>query len=273
MSNVGGIHKQYTGNEDAADVKHGKSSKRKCMGVIKCMNLDCHFTTRPQTKSKGIKLQLIDHCRICSYQQEHITCDATIRIVRYQAGVQFEHYGTHNHARPPRILHLSVEEESKFEEVVKMNPRAGPLPLITGAPGAAGGGVSVADISPALINADRVKYEKRKLKFSGISGGDHFFQQFQEFQRQYPAFQLHTTMAGEVVVISGHTQFTIEAAVKELIPTENINGLVTDAAMKFYLEENTILINTATYNSIMRCWVPVLSSYSNGQTSVHYEQH
>ncbi|KAJ6543120.1 hypothetical protein B0H19DRAFT_1239236 [Mycena capillaripes] len=61
------------------------------------------------------------------------------------------------------------------------------------------------------------------------------------------------------------------------MPTDDndaIGGLVSDAAHRYWRIGNSLLIITSTYEPVhLKCWVPVLITYSNGGTAEHYRIH
>jgi hypothetical protein len=88
---------------------------------------------------------------------------------------------------------------------VKAHPNTGPLGLIVGVPGLTEPGESVADISDVLLNADRVKKERQKIKHDTDSGGDNFIAAFAKFTEEYPGFVIYSTL-GMITVISVQTK-------------------------------------------------------------------
>jgi hypothetical protein len=84
---------------------------------------------------------------------------------------------------------MSRKEKNEFSKIVEQNPSAGPLKLLVGRPGIDGPGQSVADITPVLFNAERIKYERRKiLRSSRRHAGDNFIKAFARFEEKHQHF-------------------------------------------------------------------------------------
>ncbi|KAJ7733876.1 hypothetical protein B0H14DRAFT_2543346 [Mycena olivaceomarginata] len=183
--------------------------------------------------------------------------------------------GTHDHPRPTVRLHLAKEERDEFAAIVREQPKTGPLKLVVGRPTASGPAQSVAKISPLLVNADRVKYERQKvLRGSGGHGGDHFLSEFAKIEASNPNF-IRSSQFGLVSAIVMQTPFLASRLIKAVsVDTEAVNGIVSDAAHGFWADRNSILIISSTYEPVyLQCWVPGLISYSNGGTAEHYRIH
>lgn len=52
-----------------------------------------------------------------------------------------------------------------------------------------------------------------------------------------------------------------------------LQGIVSDAAHKFWKPKDAILIVSSTYCAATNSWMPVLESYSQGQSRDHYATH
>ncbi|KAF8173335.1 hypothetical protein K438DRAFT_1551160, partial [Mycena galopus ATCC 62051] len=143
--------------------------------------------------------------------------------------------------------------------------------------GRCGPAESVTKISPLLVNADSVKYERRKVvrgPASGGFGGDHFLKEYAKLEQKNPNF-FRTSSFGQVSVVVMPTPFMASRLVKMVaVDTEAVNGIVSDAAHGFWADHNNILMISSTYEPIhLQCWVPGLISYSNGGTAEHYRIH
>jgi hypothetical protein len=172
---------------------------------------------------------------------------------------------------------LARKEREIFAAIVKEQPKVGPLPLVVGHATADGPAPSVANISPALVNAERVKYERRKVLVSGSGGyrGDNFVKEFAKFAKSNPNF-IRTSHFGQVAVIIMKTPFMASRLIKSVpvLDHDAVGGLVSDAAHGFCKEGNSQLIITSTYEPVhLKCCVPVLITYSNGGTEQHYQLH
>ncbi len=226
--NTGGIRHQ--GHELAETVDHGKISLRSCLGVIQCSNSECHIITRPKTRQAAIVNQVNTPCR-CGHNTEHTPCSVKTRITTFRRGVRYQNFGSHTHPKPHPI-HLTAIEEDQLRDVLNANPKAGPLNLVVGATGPTGQRESVGVISPALLNKDRVNYERRKAGFQGFTGGDKFIQDFAEFERGHPDFIVDKEF-GELTAVVMQTSFMASQAVKDLqsVAVKSLNGFCSDASM------------------------------------------
>ena len=99
------------------------------------------------------------------------------------------------------MLHVSKAEEAAFRKIVENNPAIGPLGLLVGPRGLQSPGASVADISPAYLNIDRVAKDRRKLKGSNSISGDCFISEFTRFVNEHPGFVVFEQI-GPVTVIT-----------------------------------------------------------------------
>ncbi|EPQ59873.1 hypothetical protein GLOTRDRAFT_24197, partial [Gloeophyllum trabeum ATCC 11539] len=133
---------------------------------------------------------------------------------------------------------------------------------------------SVADISPVLVNQDRVRKERQRIKGSirgGISG-NNFVKDFAQLDQENAGFIVWSQI-GHVTVIALQTEFMRSLLAREAVLNEPVNGLVSDAAHKFWKDRDSILIVTSTFSEELLRWVPVMFSYSNGQSAEHYKCH
>ena len=263
------------GNEHATNWENGKKSTRSCLGIILCDNPDCQIFTRPHTKSQSLAKQLATSCD-CGAQRFHQKCSVRSILWTWSEGIHFRNEGSHSHDRPPRLLHLSNNENEKFRQVVNQHPNTGPLGLIVGVPGIDGPGQSVADISDALLNANRVSKERLKIKnsVSGGTGGnaDSFVAAFSQFDEDHPNF-VRLSVLGKIAVISMQTAFMASRVIHDDIDDSPINGLVNDAAHGWWQSKNCLLMVTSSYCLALHCWVPVLFSYTNGASALHFKHH
>ncbi|KAJ7671085.1 hypothetical protein B0H17DRAFT_1209140 [Mycena rosella] len=241
------------GSTQADTWQGGKLTRRKCQGVIECEGDECTIVTRPQTRRAGLERQLAQPC-LCGANLVHYSCDVLSTLHTFKDGIYYQNGGVHHHSRPTVRLHLAKTEREEFAQIVQDHPRTGALPLLVGRPGANGPGASVADISPVLVNADRIKYERRKSANPGF---------------------VRTSQLNKVAVIVVQTAFMASRLIKSICVEEDaVNGIVSDAAHGFWRERNSILIVSSTYEPVhLKCWVPTLISYSNGGTADHYRIH
>ena len=261
----------YTGNAAASSWHEGKKGIRSCLGVITCNNQDCNARIRPPVRPKALEKRLQESCPICgSGVLHHNTCDVKIITHTFRGGRHIEHQGYHFHDRPIPI-HLTVSEKAELAETVSEHPKVGPAMLMTGVPKLHGHTKPVTEISPTLLNADRVKYEVGKIrKPSQISGSE--FLRYAQFCADHPNFVINSHVS-DCIVLSMQSSVLAGQFVKEIIPDEAINGIVSDAAHGYWLDKNSLLIISSTYSPILECWVPGVFSWSNGASAEHYEHH
>ncbi|KAJ7440431.1 hypothetical protein FB451DRAFT_1191601 [Mycena latifolia] len=266
---VGGDRK---GDEMAGHWEAGKRSTRICQGHIACDVDTCPVIVRPQTTSEGIACQKLQRCR-CNGKLDHYRCDVQSTLHKWSGGVHYSNLGIHDHPKLTHILHVSPQEQAKFEEIVTAHPATRPLGLIVGVPGLHGPRESVADISSVYLNADRVRKERDKIKKGGAQGGDGFVAEFAEFSESHPDFVIFSQL-GAVTVICLQTPFMASQLVKaEPITTGPVNGLVSDAAHGWWFVRTSLLIVSSVYCTELFCWVPAIFSYTNGASAAHYECH
>lgn len=260
------------GHVHASIWQEGKRCTARCLGIIECRNPECQFTLRPVVKTQGIQAQLNKHC-VCGSALFRKECDVTSRTWTWAGGVHYIHQGYHTHRRPPRILHLLPSEKTQFQDLVTSHPKTGPLGLVCGVPSLLGPGKSAAEISEALLNADRVSYERQKIiKGEKLRTMDGLIQQFADFDREHPNFVLQSTF-GEVTVVSFQTPFMRSQMIKDDPLNGPINGLVNDAAHGWWKERNHLLMISSTYCPVTQCWVPGVLTFTNGASGAHFQLH
>ncbi|KAF8184299.1 hypothetical protein K438DRAFT_1483898, partial [Mycena galopus ATCC 62051] len=245
-STLGGRH---GGSAEAENWENGKLTRRQCQGIIECDNEHCTLVIRPQTRLAGIRTQLSKRCP-CGAELHHDTCSVLSTLHTFGGGVRY-HNG---------------EEKSKLAEIVTEHPKTAPLRLVVGH--------SVSKISPVLMNADRVKYERRKiLQGPGTYGGENFLKEYAKFEASNPGF-IRTSQFGVVAAIVMQTSFMSSRLLKAAVNREAVNGIVSDGAHRFWAERNSILFISSTYEPTqLQCWVPGLISFLNGSSAEHFRIH
>jgi hypothetical protein len=259
------------GSVFATSWEAGRRSTRQCLGILKCDNEDCQVIVRPQTDPRGIAKQLRLPCK-CRAKLSHLRCPVRSVLRTWTGGIYYSNGGFHNHDRLTHILSLLPHEEDRFRAIVTAHPNVGPLGLIVGLPGLNGPGESVADISDVLLNPDRVRKEKQKLKKGDTHGGDTFIAEFSNFSEARPGFVIYSQL-GAVTVIVLQTPFMVSQLVKDDILTGALNGLVSDAAHGWWRERTSLLVITSTYCPQISAWVPGIFLYTNGASAEHYKYH
>jgi hypothetical protein len=261
------------GDTSAGSWERGKRSTRDCLGIIHCDDIDCNYGVRPFTTRSRINQQLEKRCEICGAALIHQECEIRAVLWKWSGGVHYEQNGIHGHDRPPRILHLSKSEHQKFVRLVEQHPKTGPRGLVVGVPGLGGPGQSAADISPALLNIDRVTRERQRVKREhGSTNGDDFFASFAKFTTEHPDFVLSENI-GSVTVIALQSPFMASQLVREEKLDLPINGYVNDAAHGWWKERKHLLMITSVYSPELSCWIPGLMSFINGASADHFKWH
>jgi hypothetical protein len=260
------------GGDDFAETwTGGKRRHKQCLGIIKCDNPDCLIAVRPQTSQQGVAKQVRERCK-CGAILFHQKCDVKLTLWTYSKGVCVINDGFHQHEKPGYILHITKDEQVRFQALVNAHPTVGPLGLIVGVPGVTGPGESVADISDVFLNAGRVGKERLKLKTGSQIGGDAFIASFAKFSADHPGFVILSQL-DEITVISVQTLFMRSQMVKERLLDGPINGLVSDAAHGWWKERKSLLMVSSTYCPDLLCWVPGVLSYTNGASAEHFKYH
>ena len=251
----------------------GKRSTRDCLGIIQCDDVDCDYAVRPFTTNQRIIQQLEKNCEICGGLLIHQNCEIRAILWKWSGGVHYEQNGTHDHVRPPRILHLSKMEHQKFVRLVEQHPKTGPRGLVVGVPGLGGPGQSAADISPALLNIDRVAKERQRVKRGHDStNGDDFIAAFAKFTTEHADFVLLENI-GSITVVALQSPFMVSQLVREEKLDLPINGFVNDAAHGWWKERNHLLMITSVYSPELACWIPGVMSFTNGASADHFKWH
>ena len=261
------------GDISAGIWERGKRSTRDCLGIIQCSNEDCDYAVRPLTTRQRIIQQLEKKCEICRASLLHQECEIRAVLWKWSGGVHCQQNGSHDHDRPPRILHLSQNDRQKFRQLVEQHPNTGPRRLVVGVPGLGGPGQSAAKISPALLNIDRVAKERQNVKKAHDStNGDDFISSFSKFTLEHPDFVL-LEVIGSVTVVALQSPFMASQLVREERLDLPINGFVNDAAHGWWKEQNHLLMITSVYSPELACWIPGLMSFTNGASAEHFKWH
>ncbi len=152
-----------SGSDEADDWRKGRKSERRCRGVLACPEQGCTMVVRPQTRMQQILKQLDKPC-LCGGSLVRLECRTVQKLYRFKHGIHYIHEGVHDHPRPTHLLHLDRRQRQEFQALVEGNPKSGPLQLLVGAPTLNGPGRSAAEISPILVNKDRIAYEVKKVR-------------------------------------------------------------------------------------------------------------
>ena len=267
-----------------------------CLGCYKCPTPGCTFLERPrQPNPKSFAVDPPEAKKRC---MEH---DTKLEFVRCTGGdplanpkksishppctivtittpglksVKVQHYGIHNHPRPPPAK-LAPISRQKLKKAVESNPEAGPAKLKMGT----NTRPPVDKIDEVLVNIDRLKYHRERIlnsnKLRGIKGGIGAFMtwhndlpkdderhgfcvQFQILDKKRQIISFQSSYMREVLSeFSGGIQ------------TDTIEGVIFDAEFS----DMVFIHFTSAYDKLNLCWVPVLMSLLFGKTTQHYSAH
>ncbi|KAF9552882.1 hypothetical protein CPC08DRAFT_767975 [Agrocybe pediades] len=259
------------GQVDAPEWELGKKSTRKCVGVITCDNEICEIVVQPHINPTDLDHQLTKKCS-CGGKLVYEPCSILSVLHTWSGGVHYANNGHHLHRRPTHILHFLPNEKVRFEKMYQANPTSGPLKMQVGIPTLNGPGDSAIDITPLLLNADRIAKERSKMRKEGTLSADGLIAAFSAFSKSHPHFVRRSTL-GEVTVISVQTSFMRSQLVKDKKLDGPINGMVSDAAHGWWKERTSLLIVSSTYCPVLRAWAPGVLSYSNGASGEHFQYH
>ncbi|KAJ7034319.1 hypothetical protein C8F04DRAFT_1349629 [Mycena alexandri] len=270
---VRGGRKNAVGSARAKNKEDGAHTLRLCRGVMKCTRTTCDILTRPQTKSAGRISQIVAGCA-CGSMLQHYPCNVRIQYWVYRDGAHFQHSGYHHHERVP-VRHLTAAERSQFENVVNEHPRMGPAQLLAGRPAVDGPGPSVADISSVLLNPHRIQYERRKILNPENKVRDQrFLPKLERFKEKHPDWTVGVHWVDRVNIIVLQSPWQRRMGLKDQIKSEAVNGVVSDACHDYFTGHNQLLFLSSTFEPThLKSWLPIVMTYSNGSTAVHYRIH
>lgn len=101
-----------------------------------------------------------------------------------------------------------------------------------------------------------------------------FLPKLERFKEKHPHWTvgLHWDENVHLIVLQSPWQRRI--ALKDKIKTEAVNGIVSDACHDYFDGNNQLLFLSSTFEPThLKSWVPILMTYSNGATAVHYRIH
>ncbi|KAJ7048915.1 hypothetical protein C8F01DRAFT_1379362 [Mycena amicta] len=242
---------------DGQSTGDGARTVRGCLGIYECTNPKCRIAIRPQSKKRGRDQQQASGCPVCRSEVREVPCGVKCEYFVYQGGAEFRQRGFHHHARPP-AKHLGPTAKTRLAATVAEHPTIGPAMLLTGLPRADGPGPSVADISPLLVNLDRIKYERRQILNPANRMRDrNFLDALDNLREEYPNWTINLHWDGG-----------------DKIKNEALNGTVSDACHDFWANGKDLLFLSSAFEpEQLKSWVPILMTYSNGATAKHYRVH
>ncbi|KXN89732.1 hypothetical protein AN958_05272 [Leucoagaricus sp. SymC.cos] len=241
-----------TGDPNATEWKNGRQSIKTCLGILTCGNPDCKIIARVGTKDHVLQKQLEKPCRW---------------------GIWFYQNETHGHDRPSHELHVSPEGVAKFVKLILQHPEAGPRRLQVGIRHLDGNVESVTDYSNVYHNVSRVSKDRREIIGQYTNeGGDPFFKGMRSFSSANPGFIVGSQL-GEANIICFQTPFMRRQLLHDGIETAPLNGIVSDAAHKWWKDFNSVLIVSSVYCVTLGRWVPGLISFADGTKTDHFYFH
>ncbi|KII94260.1 hypothetical protein PLICRDRAFT_171919 [Plicaturopsis crispa FD-325 SS-3] len=267
------------------------AERRVCLGVMRCNT--CGRLSRPKTEAGARQIQLSEGCRApgCVESQDspllHETCDAksfhfTVRR-QGRAYLVWEHFGMHDHDRPPGGG-LSRTQELAVDAQVLRHQNASAHQLRTGDSGP--GSVPLAAIAPPLANPRTARYQISKsqsrvgIQPSSGKGGLSVLHELGAVNEKLGStFLIDSGLLGPTY-ITLQTSF-MDTCIREAVeawiedredsPVSSRHGFVTDGDHTFFRSGN--LLTTCSFNTTMQAWVPVLYSWIDGLDTAHHQPH
>ncbi|EGG12243.1 uncharacterized protein MELLADRAFT_89278 [Melampsora larici-populina 98AG31] len=205
--------------------------------------------------------------------------DCQIDIEKKSGWGVLRHSGTHRHVWPSSKKADPLAMRVLTEQLVS-NPKAGPLVLKVGQPGA-GQTVTapVVEIHPAFGNGGRLGYLRHKVLIDkGLmpekeshGGGDRLIMDLMHWGRNSLRL-ISTSLSGANV----HITYQSEWMAEQLVCRDQDNrvysgGLLSDVTYQFF--NHGYLLTTSMYSDIMHCWVPIQLTWMWGLDESHYESH
>ncbi|KIM78861.1 hypothetical protein PILCRDRAFT_577491 [Piloderma croceum F 1598] len=198
--------------------------------------------------------------------------------------VVWEHFGDHDHGRPPGGA-LSKAEQAAVDVQVVRHQNATAHQLRTGDSGP--GSVPLSDISETLANPRKARYElgQSQARFgiqpSPMKGGLSILHTLGNLGDKFKTpFVVGSSF-------SGPTYFSLRMPFMEkilgdaidswIVDTETghtsaaIHGCITDGDVKFFRQGN--LLTSCVWTRVMPCWFPVLYSWLDKLDTEHHIPH
>lgn len=272
------------GSVNSLTTSGGKISHRTCLGVLRCTDDHCPIVLRPVTGGQAkIKTQLARNCQ-CGAQLEHITCHSrswTIQWGQDSNNIATRQYryinGTeHTHSRFPNPARTTSAEDKRFQAAYHARPKATTTQLMVGAPSVDGFTPGAPEHGTKFANPAYTGYRLRREKAKnghGPTGGFQHFARLKEWKQKHPTVLCEDYTDSNMTCISVQTEWMRQQSLGDLSFNGPQNGLLSDAAHKYWESPDGKLIVTSIFNVLMLKWVPVLFTYSDGTTADHYEYH
>ncbi|KAL0575318.1 hypothetical protein V5O48_006647 [Marasmius crinis-equi] len=227
----------------ASTAAHGYRSVRECFGILECDNPDCPRIIRPRSTKDGVQEQVFEWRLVLQWQNSQ-----------------------------PRRDSSEASDDSELKELLDANPTA-KLAALRG--GNTVNGKSLLNVSNRFITEDVARREVNKHRSSQRRGetGNSWLKRFTKFREDHRGFVLASEFGDGVTIISVQTDFMASKLSKVCRNSSDFDGLVSDAAQKWFADRSSCLITTSVYSPDIQRWVPGIYSYANGETAIHYEYH
>ncbi|KAF7292078.1 hypothetical protein MIND_01234200 [Mycena indigotica] len=250
---IGGA--RSNGDSNAEFYADGRVTRRKCLGYMACENPNCHIIIRPMSKNQLRNITVLD---LSTWRARYENTE-------------------HGHIRPFNESHLTPAQSVALATTVRENPKVGPSQLLAGRAAVGGPGVSIAELNPLLLNPRRVAYERDKVlgKIGKKAQGANFRQDIDKFISELsPDWTCVVHDEDNIQLVVLQSQFMRQLSIKDRIEEEAVNGIVSDAAHNYFRRKNHYLFVSSVFEpEHLKCWVPIVMSYSNGVSAAHYKPH
>ncbi|KAF9060861.1 hypothetical protein BDP27DRAFT_1429567 [Rhodocollybia butyracea] len=274
------------GSFNSSTMQGGRVSHRTCLGVLSCDNNDCSIVMRPVTGGQSkifSQLQRLGECS-CGGQRKHIPCGSRSWLIQWgQEGdnittrkYRYVNGPAHTHSRFPNPARTTSAEDKRFREAYEQHPRTTATKMMVGVPTPTGFTPGAAEHGLKFANPAYTSYRTRREKQKDGNGPTSAFGHFaklKEWKKQNPTVTCEEFTTPKVSCISIQTPWMRSQALGDLSNDEPVNGLVSDAAHKYWESPDGKLIVTSIFSPLILKWVPVLFTYSDGTTADHYEYH
>ncbi|KAF7325897.1 hypothetical protein MKEN_00440500 [Mycena kentingensis (nom. inval.)] len=161
-----------------------------------------------------------------------------------------------------------------FGRMVEEHPDVGPVRLMTGLPRVDGPGPSTMDIGTTYYNPQSVKHHRNRVLQPLKTRDKHLEAALEQFKAENPSWTVDVQWANGVQVVSLQSPFMRRcSAIRDANEPEGeaVGGVLTDSAYKYFRDGQ--LIVSSAFLWLLRSWIPVVLSYSNGGTAAHYCHH
>ncbi|KAJ7207438.1 hypothetical protein GGX14DRAFT_366278 [Mycena pura] len=233
------------GSLDPTTPEKGRSSRFKCAGVTSCEATVCTVRIAPGT---NIARQTESLCK-CGSPLHHRSCPVEWSVVFYRAGAIFENSGTHSHPRYTHSLPTSRNKKTapQLQHFIARKP-----------------------IVLQSFETRRSLHSHSSSQTSNVGqSGD-----VQSDSDEGVDWTVGVHWMDDINVIVLQSPWQRRMGLKDHIKTEAVNSIVSDACHDYFIGHNQLLFLSSTYEPFhLKSWTPILMTYSNGATAVHYRIH